>query len=344
MTKRRQGPDNRVQYRGGITLLEVLTVIALIGILLAIFVPAVQQARGTSRRTQCANKLRQIGLAIHNFESSEQEFPGGHQWRIQLLPYLDESALFQQFQSMFKSVENGPTSSPPWALDRQVNSYVCPSDPQSSGEIVNYYGNMSSGLQQFGFNGVIVPPPDGAFRMGAVNTLHTAGPTKARDVIDGLSNTVAVSEAIAGARPQPPMRQANNASRPMLLSTFWQLPSELPNATNFFDRVNYCAAVVDRQATSVGGERGWDTWPMLGEDGFVRAGPIIHGWAYEHALGPNSPSCGNSYYGVYSASSMHRHVVNALFADGAVTPMSQGIDTETWRALASRARGEARNE
>src|SRR5215216_5571 len=95
--------------RSGFTLIELLVVIAIIGVLVALLLPAIQAAREAARRSQCKNNLKQIGLALHNYESARGAFPPGFMcratavdgpglgpgwgWAAHILPYLEESAL-----------------------------------------------------------------------------------------------------------------------------------------------------------------------------------------------------------------------------------------------------------
>ncbi len=97
--------------RSGFTLIELLVVIAIIGVLVAILLPAVQQAREAARRSQCQNNIKQIGLALHNYEGTYATFPfgtrggtywsqanvkDGTNWRTMVLPYLDQAGVYNQ--------------------------------------------------------------------------------------------------------------------------------------------------------------------------------------------------------------------------------------------------------
>src|SRR5262245_26887087 len=97
--------------RRGFTLIELLVVIAIIAILIALLVPAVQKVRAAAARTQCINNLKQIGLAVHNFEGQNKVFPAGtmyrpntagkfdyyETWTITILPYLEQDGLFKLY-------------------------------------------------------------------------------------------------------------------------------------------------------------------------------------------------------------------------------------------------------
>jgi prepilin-type N-terminal cleavage/methylation domain-containing protein/prepilin-type processing-associated H-X9-DG protein len=141
----RPGQDHA---RRGFTLVELLIVIAIVGILIALLLPAVQQARGTARRMQCASNLKQLALATLNHEentgmlprsglvedkklpSGSREYPVFDQrsgkmlsWAVLLLPYLEESSLFDQFDLTRTALEQSLEPQ-----QEQVAAYMCPSD------------------------------------------------------------------------------------------------------------------------------------------------------------------------------------------------------------------------
>jgi prepilin-type N-terminal cleavage/methylation domain-containing protein/prepilin-type processing-associated H-X9-DG protein len=132
--------------RRGFTLIELLVVIAIIAVLIALLLPAVQAAREAARRAQCTNNLKQIGLAMHNYQSANGCLPYGVKgccwgtWLIAVLPYVEQSALFNAWNSYgndryealtpgglrYASPANGTVTA------SRVNAYFCPSDPNST--------------------------------------------------------------------------------------------------------------------------------------------------------------------------------------------------------------------
>ncbi|MBX6314198.1 MAG: DUF1559 domain-containing protein [Isosphaeraceae bacterium] len=134
----------------GFTLIELLVVIAIIGVLIALLLPAVQSAREAARRAQCTNNLKQIGLAMHNYQSANNCLPPGMKgccwgtWLVFILPYVEQQAMYNAWNSYGNYVYGGNfdgllryngvcnitvTSS-------RINAYLCPSDPSNQ----NYAG------------------------------------------------------------------------------------------------------------------------------------------------------------------------------------------------------------
>lgn len=152
----------RLRRRLGFTLIELLVVIAIIAILIALLLPAVQQAREAARRTQCRNNMKQLGLALHNYESSFKMFPqaahnsfnirdvpgGGPlpysgyasymtpntlSWRVMILPYIEQQNLYNLFNMrgwQYQWTPINPTS----IGATPIPSFYCPSDPTGQGE------------------------------------------------------------------------------------------------------------------------------------------------------------------------------------------------------------------
>ena len=122
--------------RRGFTLIELLVVIAIITILIALLLPAVQNAREAARRSQCRNTLKQIGLALHNYEGSHRVFPMGvlgssstpsaanqlHTWMTLQLPYLDQAPLQKQYN--FNVAYNHANNTT--VVKTTLPAYLCP--------------------------------------------------------------------------------------------------------------------------------------------------------------------------------------------------------------------------
>src|SRR5437870_1453632 len=150
----------RRSRRPGFTLIELLVVIAIIAILIGLLVPAVQQVRSAAARSQCANNLKQIGLAAHSYHSTLKSFPPGYhgpspdvpyglpytntgafqtgaKWvgsLVYLLPYLEQDVIYRQMRTMTDSTYTGTYfgSVPDWTMAHSsIPVFLCPSDPAS---------------------------------------------------------------------------------------------------------------------------------------------------------------------------------------------------------------------
>jgi prepilin-type N-terminal cleavage/methylation domain-containing protein len=125
------------RYRGAFTLVELLVVIAIIGLLVALLLPAIQAAREASRRSQCSNNLKQLGVAVHNFEAAHKRLPPGARYNnagrrggsvfLFLLPYLEEGGLASSINLKSPNVD-AEVAAHPTLRSQIVAPFICPSD------------------------------------------------------------------------------------------------------------------------------------------------------------------------------------------------------------------------
>ena len=190
--------------RHAFTLVELLVVIAIIGILVALLLPAVQAAREAVRRSQCANNLKQIGLALHNYESSQGAYPPSMFWSgvandktndisafSRLLPYLEQGSLFAGYNPSSTEDQTMADGTPIMAV--RVAAYFCPSDINDMAKL-NADGSLNSYPTTYGLNRgtwLVFDPtrqstPQGAFYVNS--RLRQA------DFTDGMSNTLMMME------------------------------------------------------------------------------------------------------------------------------------------------------
>ena len=289
------------------SLVEILVAFAVIGVLLALLLPAIQNARAAARRTVCQNHLHQLGLAAHAYVSTYDVFPIGRNWRYPLLPFLDQTALFNdpRWQATYQVGADYNENE----LGRMpIPGLVCPDDPAperigNGGYWTNYGGCQGFGYQKYGPNGILTAESGDYYVSPAA-------------VTDGLSNTALFSEIL---------HSDNTTSR---MRAVWKVDDSFAAPTQIEPYVSTCDSVPPDPVSL-----GWTV-------GGGRGGPWFDGYysGYNHMLPPNRPACNTSgpLHGVLPPSSFHAQGVNLIHGDCHSAFINQDIDAKVWRALGTR--------
>ena len=320
-----QAMKNRKRH--GFTLVELLVVIAIIGILIAMLLPAVQAAREAARRMQCANNLKQIGLALHNYHSTYNCFPyyasdttvvagGGHMpsWMLSILPYVEQGMMFDKVDMNEVSLRWNPANAS--ALLSQYYAFMdCPSSSLPDMCVDTYVATANEVMAPcyVGISGS-APGSDSWYSAFGVGTLSTNGAlapyirVNIGSITDGSSNTIMVGEQsewcydVNGTKKDcrscDMFGFAQGASREGSLADHGGIFRPF-NTTVVRYRVNF------------------NTWEESGVEG-------------KYNYGANRPLL-----------SAHSGGAQATFADGSVRFLSEEIETETLFDLANRHDGNA---
>ncbi|QDU61719.1 hypothetical protein Pan216_25810 [Planctomycetes bacterium Pan216] len=190
--------NNRHGARRAFTLVELLVVIAIIGVLVALLLPAVQQAREAARRSQCLGNLKQFGAALHNYLDAHGVFPPGYiyrgnnnpgwGWGVMLLPHLDQSSLYDRLNVSSEILPASPT--PDTTLTLAI--FNCPSD--TGGPLNTRRGGYAKAnyVACIGVrNSIGDALPSGIDELGM---FYASSSTRLANVSDGTSKTYAVGE------------------------------------------------------------------------------------------------------------------------------------------------------
>ncbi len=187
--------------------------IAIIGVLVALLLPAVQQAREAARRTECRDHLKQLGLALHNYHDSHRTLPSGYVyrpdastspvsngagfgWGAMVLPYLDQTPLYGTFDWNVPLHDTQNLA----ARERHLRVFICPSDTVSPGGFVDM-GPVPERYAMCSYVGSFGPPDLDAVQEQRDGMFSRNSRTRFADVTDGLSNTL-----LCGERENGPFR------------------------------------------------------------------------------------------------------------------------------------------
>ena len=204
--------SDRGPARRAFTLIELLVVISIIGVLIALLLPAVQGAREAARRTQCSNNLKQVGIALQSYETNKRSYPPGYVskvspgatpddlgsgfcWAAMILPEMDNTPLFNSMN--FLQNVNHPSNFT--AVQTQVANYICPSDStpklvpvrDATGMNILYKLPASNYVASFGSGEIATPITNPGKGNGIYYRNSNTG---SRDLRDGAATTIAVGE------------------------------------------------------------------------------------------------------------------------------------------------------
>jgi prepilin-type N-terminal cleavage/methylation domain-containing protein len=188
----------------GFTLIELLVVIAIIAVLIGLLLPAVQKVRAAANRTQCANNLKQIGLALHGYHGSYGKFPAGFAtagnvegspgwgWGTMILPYLEQEALYTALNPAVNMIPGDLGTMTGQLVQTPLRVYRCPSDTGAA--IDTSRGSHATS----NYAGVSGSPYESGNALNQPGTFYQNSAVRIADITDGTSNTVIVGERLYG--------------------------------------------------------------------------------------------------------------------------------------------------
>jgi prepilin-type N-terminal cleavage/methylation domain-containing protein/prepilin-type processing-associated H-X9-DG protein len=336
--------DMRQRITRGFTLIELLVVIAIISVLIALLLPAVQAAREAARRIQCSNNLKQMGLALHNYESIAGVFPpsnivqganntvtwaGGFSVHARLMPFMEQGVAFNAINFMFNHLGAPNTT----VVTMAVSSFTCPSDiyKDQRTQFPPFTGiNATASVTSYGinagdwfiWNGFNAPDARNAFLVNKSRRLA--------EFVDGTSNTLLATDVKVYNPLCGPFSPVPPGMTPTTIPTPYTDPFTVAPA--------YASCVPGKGHTFWADGNSHETsmttaWPPNKQISNGIGGNELD---YETALIVR----GGPTYAALTARSYHPGGVNALLGDGSVRFVKSTVDGMVWRGLGTVAGAE----
>jgi prepilin-type N-terminal cleavage/methylation domain-containing protein len=328
-----------MRRRHGFSILELLVAISVIGVLVSLLLPSIQQARESARRAQCASNLKQIGIALYQYHEAAGCFPMGITgrtlppntpnpeggcWEMPphpfLLPYLEANDVYSAINfdvdnCLYEIADNAWPRANTTAFIRRIAGFLCPADGLEVPQGTNYAANAGTSWEAW-------HRTDGVF--------HVISQVRVGDILDGTSQTAFFSEHAVRAQPDFDPRTQESRFRGGWLRLSDTIAQE--------EAQNWCRAAPSADAMPLFFFGMWWTWRHCD---------------YRHVLTPNHRFCVFSaedqptIYGMGPTlrylnppTSFHPSGVHTLMGDGSLQFTSETIDPDVWRAIGSRSGGE----
>ncbi len=338
--------------RRGFTLVELLVVIAIIGVLVALLLPAVQAAREAARRISCANNIRQLALAMHNYESANQKFPpslfiGKNQYRwsalARILPYVEASTIGDRidFAEDYHKIgisgtiypsKSAALSAEALLKSARVPALICPSEIRDEQRVDDATGNPRDYLTNYGVNNGVWMVYDPSSRTGGNGAFYPNAGLGAKNFSDGLSNTLMLAEVKGW---QPYYREEGSPTNVPPTE-----PNEICSLASGKIRETAHTEWIDGRVHQSGFTATFtpNTTVRCANSDMDYNSHRVKGWA------PGDDSylteTETTYAAVTSRSYHSGGTVNTARMDGSVDTVNSDIDLTVWRALATRNGGE----
>lgn len=314
----------------GFTLVELLVVIAIIGILIALLLPAVQAARETARRIQCTNNLKQIGVALHCYESFCRAYPGSYvggtngNWSAQvaILSFLERGDIYRNvdFSVGCTSVilSDGRLLS-----SLRVSTYLCPSEKKDR---LRYENGVATHYPlSYGYNAGVWLVYDPATGQGGEGAFYPWSFLTPANFTDGLSSTLAFSEVKAY---EPYFRNlGQSGSMPMPAD-----PSQICGLGGSFKTETGHTEWTEGRCH----QTGFTATFSPNTEVLCSRGGVVYNVIWTNQQEGLAPNPSIRTYAAVTSRSYHPSVVNSLFMDGSVRSIADTIQLSVWQALATR--------